>query len=63
MVVTSIHIDYEKCTSCKECVRACRYGVLGWLDGKPIAANASECHACRECEKSCRFEAITIFER
>jgi len=38
-MVIKIKIDYEKCIGCKECVKACTYGVLEWLDDTPIVVN------------------------
>ena len=62
-MVVEIRIDYHKCTSCKECVRACSYGVLEWLEDVPIVVNPSSCAACLECEKNCPADAIGVKER
>jgi len=62
-MVVEIKINYEKCTSCRECVRACSYGVLEWLEDMPIVANPSGCAACLECEKRCSANAISVKEK
>ncbi len=61
-MVVEIKIEYEKCTGCRECVKACSYGVLEWLDEMPIVANPSNCAGCSECEKSCPANAISVKE-
>jgi NAD-dependent dihydropyrimidine dehydrogenase PreA subunit len=58
-----IKINYDKCVSCKECVKACSYGVLEWLDDAPIIVNASSCAACLECGKNCPVNAISVKEK
>ena len=55
-----IKIDYNRCTGCKMCVKACTYGVLEWLDEAPIVVNPHECAACLDCENNCEAEAIQI---
>jgi len=62
-LIVEIKIDYEKCTGCKKCVKACSYGVLEWFEEIPIVANPSECGGCGECQKSCPVDAITIKEK
>jgi len=62
-MVVEIKIDYDKCISCKECVKACSYGVLEWLDDIPIIVNASNCATCLECEKNCSVNAIIVKEK
>ena len=62
MVAKRILIDYEKCTYCKKCVKACKYGVLDWLDEAPIVTNPNKCKGCSECEKNCSVKAINIYE-
>lgn len=61
-MVVRIVIDYDKCTSCKDCVKACSFGVLDWLDDMPIVKNPSSCSGCLECEKSCSVQALKIYE-
>ena len=55
-----IHIDRNRCTGCKMCVKSCSYGVLEWFDDGPIVVNPHECAACLDCERNCKVEAITI---
>jgi len=62
-MVVEIEINYEKCTSCKECVRACSYGVLEWFEDVPIVVNPRSCAACLECEKNCPVDAISVKEK
>jgi len=62
-MVVEINIDYEKCIGCKECIKACSYGVLEWLDEMPIVVNPSSCALCLECEKRCSVNAITHKEK
>jgi NAD-dependent dihydropyrimidine dehydrogenase PreA subunit len=48
MIPHVISIDYEKCTACKLCVKACYVDVIVWdEDGKkPIAKYPEECATC-----------------
>jgi len=62
-MVVEIKIDYARCTGCKECVKACSYGVLEWLEDMPIVVNPSSCAMCLECEKRCPTNAITHREK
>ena len=62
-MVVEIKIDYEKCIGCKECVKACSYGVLEWFDDTPVVVNPSSCALCLECEKKCPVNAITHKEK
>jgi NAD-dependent dihydropyrimidine dehydrogenase PreA subunit len=62
-MIVKIKIDYEKCIRCEECVKACSYGVLEWLDEMPIVVNPKSCALCLECEKNCPVDAITHEEK
>jgi ferredoxin-type protein NapF len=62
-MVAEVKVDYDRCTGCKECVKACSYGVLGWLENAPIVVNPSSCAACLECERSCPVDAISVKEK
>jgi len=62
-MVIEIRINYDHCTSCKECVKACSYGVLDWLDDMPIVLNPGECKACYDCSLNCPVDAISVEEK
>ena len=62
-MVVEIKVDYDRCISCKECVKACSYSVLEWLENMPIVVNPSSCAACLECEKNCPVNAIGVKEK
>ncbi|RLG37253.1 4Fe-4S binding protein [Candidatus Alkanophaga liquidiphilum] len=62
-MIAEIRVNYERCTGCKECVKACTYGVLEWFEDRPIVANPNNCGGCRECQKSCPQDAIVIISK
>jgi NAD-dependent dihydropyrimidine dehydrogenase PreA subunit len=62
-LTVEIKINYDKCVRCKECVKACYYGVLEWLDDMPIIVNPKNCALCLECEKKCFVNAIVHNEK
>jgi len=55
-----IKIDYDKCTGCRNCVDACNYSVLEFLDDVPVVAAPGKCASCLKCVKVCPVDAITV---
>jgi NAD-dependent dihydropyrimidine dehydrogenase PreA subunit len=55
-------IDYEKCTSCFQCVEMCPHNVFVIENNIPIVANPENCvEFCRGCQKgACDFDAISF---
>ncbi|MDK2806189.1 ATP-binding protein [Thermoanaerobacterium thermosaccharolyticum] len=51
------NIDYDKCTLCGECTRACRFGALTKLI-KKILVFDHLCHSCGACYEICPYNAI-----
>jgi electron transport complex protein RnfB len=53
-------IDYDKCTECMECVKACpAHTIVGDLENRKIARIIDEkCAKCTICKKNCPFGAI-----
>lgn len=62
-MIVEIRIDYNRCFKCKECVKACSYGVLEWFDDMPIIVDPKNCALCLECERVCPVDAITHKEK
>lgn len=50
--------DADKCTSCKECVRFCRFHALVGVKGTPMLF-PEVCHSCGGCRLVCPENAIT----
>lgn len=50
-------IDYDKCTLCGECTKACRFGALMRLT-KKILVFDHLCHSCGACYEICPYNAI-----
>ena len=62
-MIVEIRIDYDKCIRCKECVKVCSYGVLGWLGDMPIIVNPRDCAVCLDCEEKRPANAIIHKEK
>jgi electron transport complex protein RnfB len=54
--------DYEKCTSCGECVRRCQFSahsLEGTTDGKPVY-DRDKCVGCGSCGLGCAADALHL---
>jgi Fe-S-cluster-containing hydrogenase component 2 len=56
-------LDNTKCVKCKDCIDACSYGVIEWLEDMPIVANPNDCALYLEYEKKCCVDAIEHEEK
>jgi NADH-quinone oxidoreductase subunit F len=48
----------EKCTGCRQCVKACPSGAITGPRSEPHNIEKSKCIKCRACYEVCRFDAI-----
>lgn len=48
----------EKCTGCRQCVKACPTGACTGPRSQPHNIDKSKCIKCRACYEVCRFDAI-----
>jgi NAD-dependent dihydropyrimidine dehydrogenase PreA subunit len=53
-------VDWDKCTGCGECVRACPVNVFEMSGGKSLPERAAECINCGTCLEVCPEDAILI---
>jgi len=54
-------INYEKCTGCGECVKACEFSAIVMDGGRPVR-DEEKCVYCNTCMFSCDQDAIALFE-
>ncbi len=52
-----VHIDQEKCTRCKVCIRMTGCPALVF-DGETVSIDQTLCNGCGICQSQCRFSAI-----
>lgn len=52
-------IDYRKCSRCMLCVKACTFGAMKKVDGKPFVDEIG-CEGCGACAVVCPNKAITL---
>jgi len=52
-------IDEDSCTSCRECLAACRYEAIHFENNKPVI-DPVKCTVCGECALFCPQEAILM---
>lgn len=57
-------IDPERCVGCRECVRLCQFGAIGFsiLDGKCFV-DQTKCYGCGVCRSVCKQDAILLLPR
>ena len=53
--------DETKCSSCRECVRFCKFNALAFIKNKPFVFK-DVCHSCGGCKLMCRSNAVTEIE-
>jgi MinD superfamily P-loop ATPase len=56
-----LHIDYERCHSCKACLvtRSCRLKAVVQVDpGEPPYLDIERCLDCQICIPACPFKAV-----
>lgn len=56
----------DRCTGCGTCVKACRFGAIGWAPAsssrRPVIDERA-CEGCALCMRLCREDAVTMKER
>lgn len=53
-------VDWDKCTTCGDCVKACPVNCFKVSDGKIDAYRSSYCIDCGTCKEVCQSDAVTI---
>jgi len=56
-----IQVDEGKCTGCKWCLKACRFGAITWNPVKRTVMMCDLCDGDPECVKLCPFEGALTF--
>lgn len=57
-------VDWEKCNGCRECVRQCNFGAIGYsLAVKKCYINKFQCYGCGVCRSVCDHGAISLKDR
>ena len=55
----TVAVDPDLCTGCEECLDACVFGGMEFIDGKAVV-NDMNCVGCGRCVKTCATGAINI---
>jgi Pyruvate/2-oxoacid:ferredoxin oxidoreductase delta subunit len=57
-------VDAAKCAGCRECMKACQFGALGYsASDKKAVVDQRWCYGCGVCRAMCRREAIGLQDR
>ncbi len=56
-----VHLDLEKCTGCRKCIKACPFGVIRWDDNFKKIVKCELCNGAPACVDICPSGAI-LFE-
>lgn len=57
-------VDAARCTGCRECMKACQFGGLGFSAAdKKAVVDPRHCYGCGVCRSMCRHEAIHLVDR
>ena len=60
--VKEIRIDFDGCTGCKSCMKACFVDVIRWDDKnkRPVVVYPEDCVWCLACECACPEQVIEV---
>lgn len=57
-------IDTAKCNGCRQCMRVCQFGAMGYSAGeKKAAVDIRHCYGCGICRSACHQGAVTLRDR
>lgn len=57
-------IDRDKCTGCRQCMRLCQFGALGYsASDRKAVVDEMHCFGCGICRSACGAEAIILRDR
>ncbi|HEY7585103.1 MAG TPA: 4Fe-4S binding protein [Candidatus Deferrimicrobiaceae bacterium] len=57
-------IDPEKCSGCRQCMKVCQFGAIGYsVSEKRSAVDARRCYGCGICRAACSREAMSLLDR
>jgi len=57
-------VDHEHCIGCRECMRVCQFGAIGYSAGDSRAVvDQRFCYGCGVCRAACAQDAIRLEER
>lgn len=57
-------IDAEACTGCRQCMRLCQFGALGYsAANKKAVVDQTRCYGCGICRSACETNAIRLEDR
>ena len=57
-------VDATQCTGCRECMKACQFGGLGFgAAEKKAVVDPRHCYGCGVCRTMCRRQAIHLVDR
>ncbi|MFA5800760.1 MAG: 4Fe-4S binding protein [Candidatus Peribacteraceae bacterium] len=57
-------IDPEKCSGCRQCMKVCQFGAIGYSAAeKKSAVDERRCYGCGICRAACSKEAVSLLDR
>jgi len=57
-------VDPDRCTGCRNCMRFCQFGALGYsAANQKVVVDSSRCFGCGTCRAGCRSQAISLLDR
>ncbi|ACM20427.1 iron-sulfur cluster-binding protein [Geotalea daltonii FRC-32] len=57
-------IDPESCSGCRQCMRLCQFGALGYsASNKKAVVDQTHCYGCGICRSACKTNAISLDDR